>query len=159
MAREDVRGRRELITATTHHHPLAEGNALFKRNECKFFLQGKCTKRDSCPFFHDPDDRAACRRWPDAICQIWHNEQEDKARRECGRTKVQHRPAASALARGSRSASSQGRAVAFPADPADMEVEITDLAVKTEDNPVPGTLLDKVSLSSGGARHPPFSRG
>jgi len=136
--------------ADNSNHPLAAGNALFKRNECKFFLQGKCTKRVSCPFFHDPDDRAACRRWPDAICQIWHSEQEDKARRERGRPKVQQQPAASALARGSRSASSQARAVAFPADPADMEVEITDLAVKTEDDPVPDTLLDKVSLSSGG---------
>ena len=108
-------------------HPLAGDNALFKRNECKFFLQGKCTKKAACEFFHDPDDRDDCPHWPDNVCQLWFNEEEDKARRNRCRPRVQ--PAAPALARGSRSASSQARVVAFAADPADMEVETSDLAV------------------------------
>ena len=120
--------------ADNNSHPRAGDNALFKRNECKFFLQGKCTKGDKCEYFHNPDDRDDCPYWPGDVVQLWYNEELDKARRERGRPKV--KAAAPALARGGRSTSSQARSVAFPSDPDAMEEEITNVEVKIEDDAI-----------------------
>ena len=121
-------------------HPHAAGNALFKRNLCKFFLNRKCTKGAKCEFFHDPADRPDCPYWPGDVVQLWFNEEDAKARRERGRPVVKAAPPA--LAQGGRSASSRSRgAVSFPPNRRALEEVIsgdvkaeTDVAMESGDN-------------------------